>query len=96
LDRPAGETLYALLNKRLEVITNRYERSLKELPVEEWEQVRRRISEFPIDETGKDTNRKTALYYEALRKIVVYSERDFKREYPNGRFRLIYWLYAKQ
>ncbi len=81
-----GKPLYALLNKKGEVITNRYERLLKELPVEEWEQVRRRISEFPIDVNREGYNRKTALYYEALRKIVVYSERDFKREYPNGRF----------
>ena len=38
-----GKPLYALLNKDREVITNRYVRLLKELPVEEWEQVRRQI-----------------------------------------------------
>ena len=81
-----GKPLYALLNKDREVITNRYVRLLKELPVEEWEQVRRQISQFPIDETREGYSRRSAIYYRALRSIVLYSERDFKREYPNGRF----------
>lgn len=82
----AGEPVFALLNKKLGVMTNRYVRIAQNVPVEDWDVVQKALRQFPIDKERKGYTRRTASSYRALRTIAVYAERDFKREYPNGNF----------